>query len=138
MENEIWKICCPSCFLPPAVCLPALVSCAPMDTYRIMIVAGEPSGDAHAAALVNALRKAEPQAHFEFLGAAGPLMREAGVDAIVHTDDLAIMGLLEIGGALPKFWQAYKLLKRAALERTPATVILVAWPAFNFRLSHVF
>ena len=101
-----------------------------------MIVAGEPSGDAHAAALVQAIRKAEPQTQFEFFGAAGPLLRAAGVDAIVHTDDLAILGLLEIGGALPKFWQAYKLLKRAAIERQPDAVILVDWPDFNLRLAH--
>src|SRR6267154_1771569 len=61
--------------LPSSVCLLPLLSCAPMETYRIMIVAGEPSGDAHAAALVHALRKAEPQAQFEFFGATGPLLR---------------------------------------------------------------
>jgi lipid-A-disaccharide synthase len=101
-----------------------------------MIVAGEPSGDAHAAALVHALRAAEPQANFEFFGATGPLLRAAGVDPIVRTDDLAILGLLEIGSALPKFWQAYKLLKQAAIERQPDVVILVDWPDFNLRLAH--
>jgi len=106
-----------------------------METLRIMIAAGEPSGDAHAAALVDALRKAAPQTHFEFFGAAGPLLRAAGVDAIVRTDDLAIMGLLEVGRALPKFWRAFKQLKQAALERQPHTVILVDWPDFNFRLA---
>ena len=100
-----------------------------------MIVAGEPSGDAHAAALVNALYKTEPQTQFEFFGAAGPLMRESGVNAIVPTDDLAILGLLEIGGALPKFWRAYKLLKQAAIERQPDVVILVDWPDFNLKLA---
>src|SRR6266850_7827200 len=82
-----------SCLLPPAPA--SLLSCAPVETYRIMIVAGEPSGDAHAAALVRAIRKAEPQAHFEFFGATGELLRAAGVEAIVRTDDLAILGLLE-------------------------------------------
>ena len=106
-----------------------------METYRIMIVAGEPSGDAHAAALVHALRKAGPQAHFEFFGATGPLLRAAGVDAVVRTDDLAIMGIVEVAGALPKFWQAYKLLKRAAIERHPDAVILIDWPDFNLRLA---
>ena len=48
-------------------------------------------------------------------GATGALMREAGVEAIVHSDDLAIMGLAEIAGALPKFWRAFQALKRAAL-----------------------
>ena len=44
-----------------------------------MIVAGEPSGDAHAAALVNALKEAATNIDFEFFGATGPLMRAAGV-----------------------------------------------------------
>jgi lipid-A-disaccharide synthase len=101
-----------------------------------MIVAGEPSGDAHAAALVQALRKGEPQTQFEFFGATGPLLRAAGVESIVRTDDLAIVGLLEIGRALPKFWRAFKQLKHAALERQPDAVILVDWPDFNLKLAH--
>src|SRR6267142_6225380 len=106
-----------SCLLPTAHC-PRL-SCAPMKACRLMIVAGEPSGDAHAAALVNALRKAEPQTQFEFFGATGPLLRAAGVESVVRTDDLAIMGLLEIARVLPKFWRAFKLLKQAAIKKQP-------------------
>jgi len=100
-----------------------------------MIVAGEASGDAHAAVLVHALRDAAPQAGLDFFGATGPLLRAAGVDSIVRSDELAILGLLEIGGALPKFWRAYKLLKRAAIERKPDAVILVDWPDFNLKLA---
>ena len=100
-----------------------------------MIVAGEPSGDAHAASLVNALRAVEPETKLEIFGATGPLMRAAGVESIVRSDDLAIMGLLEIGRALPKFWRAYKLLKQAAIEHKPAAVVLVDWPDFNLKLA---
>lgn len=107
-----------------------------MKACRLMIVDGEPSGDAHAAALVDALRKAEPETQFEFFGATGPLLRAAGVESIVRTDDLAIMGLLEIGRVLPKFWRAFKLLKQAAIERQPHAVILVDWPDFNLKLAH--
>lgn len=103
--------------------------------YKFMIVAGEASGDAHAASLVQALRAAEPQIQFDFFGATGPLMRAAGVDSVVRSDDLSILGLLEIGRALPKFWRAYKLLKQAALERSPDAVILVDWPDFNLKLA---
>lgn len=106
-----------------------------MEKHRLMIVAGEASGDAHAAALVQALRATAPDAEFEFFGATGPLMRAAGVDSIVASDDLAILGLLEIGRALPKFWRAFKLLKQAALERQPDAVILVDWPDFNLKLA---
>jgi lipid-A-disaccharide synthase len=100
-----------------------------------MIVAGEASGDAHGAALVNALRAAAPQAQLDFFGATGPLLRTAGVDSIVRSDDLAILGLLEIGSALPKFWKAFKLLKQVAIERKPDAVILVDWPDFNLKLA---
>jgi lipid-A-disaccharide synthase len=105
------------------------------DHLRLMIVAGEASGDAHAAALVNALRKAGPENELDFFGATGPLMRAAGVESVVNTDALSILGLVEIGSALPKFWRAFKLLKRAALERKPAAVILVDWPDFNLKLA---
>jgi lipid-A-disaccharide synthase len=100
-----------------------------------MIIAGEASGDAHAAALVQSLRAAAPDAQLDFFGATGPLLRAAGVESIVSSDDLAILGLLEIAGALPKFWRAFQLLKRAALERKPDAVILVDWPDFNLKLA---
>jgi lipid-A-disaccharide synthase len=100
-----------------------------------MIVAGEASGDAHAAALVRALRDTAPDGELDFFGATGPLLREAGVESIVRSDDLAILGLLEIARALPKFWRAFKLLKQAAIERKPDAVILVDWPDFNLKLA---
>ena len=102
---------------------------------NLMIVAGEPSGDAHAAALVRALREATPEVRLEVFGATGPLLRAAGVDSVVNSDDLSILGLLEIGRALPKFWRAFRILKRAAIERKPDAVILVDWPDFNLRLA---
>ena len=100
-----------------------------------MIVAGEPSGDAHAAALVNALRKREK--HLECFGATGPLMRAAGVETVVDSDELAIMGILEVTHALPKFLTAFRQLKQAALEKSPDAVVLVDWPEFNLRLATV-
>jgi len=62
-------------------------------------------------------------------------MRAAGIDSIVNADELAILGLWEIGQALPKFWRAFGELKRAATERKPDAVILVDWPDFNLRLA---
>jgi lipid-A-disaccharide synthase len=98
-----------------------------------MIVAGEPSGDAHAAALVNELRKREPR--LECFGATGPLMRASGVETVVDSDELAIMGILEVTHALPKFLKAFRQLKQAAFERSPDAVVLVDWPEFNLRLA---
>src|SRR5215813_6383295 len=98
-----------------------------------MIVAGEPSGDAHAAALVNSLRQREKD--LMCFGATGPLMRAAGVETIVDSDELAIMGILEVTRALPKFLHAFRQLKQAALQRSPDAVVLVDWPEFNLRLA---
>ena len=105
------------------------------EQLRLMIVAGEPSGDAHAAALVRALRDEAPLTQFEFFGATGALMRKAGVEEIVRADELAIMGIIEVGRVLPKFWRAYRRLRRAATERRPDAVVLVDWPEFNLRLA---
>jgi lipid-A-disaccharide synthase len=105
------------------------------ERLRLMIVAGEDSGDAHAASLVGALRERAPGTLFEFFGATGRRMREAGVESVVREDDLAITGLLEIGRALPRFWRAYRALLRAAAERRPDAVVLVDWPDFNLRLA---
>jgi lipid-A-disaccharide synthase len=107
----------------------------PPVSHKLMIVAGEPSGDAHAASLVRALLAAAAEGQMDFFGATGPLMRAAGVESIIHSDDLSIVGLLEIGRVLPKFWRAFKSLKQAAIERKPDAVILVDWPDFNLRLA---
>ncbi|HYT49705.1 MAG TPA: lipid-A-disaccharide synthase [Pyrinomonadaceae bacterium] len=106
-----------------------------MSSLRIMIVAGEPSGDAHAASLVRALRETAPETRFEFFGSTGAQMRDAGVNSVVNADQLAILGLWEIGRALPKFWRALADLKAAAIDRKPDGVILVDWPDFNLRLA---
>ena len=100
---------------------------------KLMIVAGEPSGDAHAAALVSALREREQR--LECFGATGPLMRAAGVETVVDSDELAIMGILEVTHALPKFLKAFRQLKQAAVEKSPDAVVLVDWPEFNLRLA---
>jgi lipid-A-disaccharide synthase len=105
------------------------------ESFRLMLVAGEESGDAHAASLVGALRERAPGASFELFGATGARMREAGVESVVREDDLAITGLAEIARALPRFWAAYRALKRAALERRPDAVVLVDWPDFNLALA---
>jgi len=106
------------------------------NPLRLMIVAGEASGDAHAAALVSALRASAPESQFDFFGSTGAQMRAAAVDSVVRADDLAILGLWEIARALPKFWRAFRELKRAAATRKPDAVILVDWPDFNLRLAH--
>jgi lipid-A-disaccharide synthase len=62
-------------------------------------------------------------------------MRAAGVETVVDSDELAIMGILEVTRVFPKFLAAFRQLKQAALERSPDAVVLVDWPEFNLRLA---
>ncbi len=100
-----------------------------------MIIAGEASGDAHAAKLAEALCTESPETDFEFFGATGQKMRGAGVETVLDADNLAIVGLPEIARALPMFWKAFRLLKSEAIRRKPDVVILVDFPDFNLKLA---
>ena len=62
-------------------------------------------------------------------------MREAGVETIVNSDELAIMGIVEVGRVFSKFLSAFRKLKAAAIQRSPDAVVLVDWPEFNLRLA---
>jgi lipid-A-disaccharide synthase len=105
------------------------------QSVRLMIVAGEASGDKHGAKLVAALRSLRPDLPLEFFGSGGEEMCAAGVETLVDIREVAIMGLLEVSRALPKFLQVFRRLRRAARERDPALVILIDWPEFNLRLA---
>src|SRR4028119_414943 len=106
-----------------------------MKTVRLMIVAGEASGDAHAAHLVEKLREIAPHVTFEFFGLTGEKMRAHDVETVVAADDLAIIGLLEVGRALPRFRRIFQTLKQVACERKPDAVVFVDFPEFNLRLA---
>ncbi|MGI9107073.1 MAG: lipid-A-disaccharide synthase [Pyrinomonadaceae bacterium] len=129
---------CLACRSPLRCCYYSAMSGQARAKLRLMIVAGEPSGDAHAASLVRALREGAPGMEFEFFGSTQREMRAAGVESIVGADELAIVGLMEIGRVLPEFWRAYQKLKRAGIERQPDAVVLVDWPDFNLRLARYF
>ncbi|MEP7338189.1 MAG: lipid-A-disaccharide synthase [Acidobacteriota bacterium] len=105
------------------------------DPTRLMIVAGEASGDKHGAKLAAALQALQPNLTFEFFGAGGDEMRAAGVETLVDAREVAIMGALEVARALPKFLRVFRRLRDAANERKPQLVVLIDWPEFNLRLA---
>lgn len=102
---------------------------------KIMIVAGEASGDAHAAKLVRALRELAPETDFEFFGATSHQLRAANVEEIVNADDFSVVGLPEIAKALPMFWKDFQKLKQTARLRKPDAAVLVDFPDFNLKLA---
>ncbi len=100
---------------------------------KFLVVAGEASGDKHAARVVQELAVLFPEA--DFYGAAGPKMRDAGVRDVIRSDELSIVGLIEIAKALPLFLRARRDLLRAARAERPDAAILVDFPDFNLKLA---
>jgi lipid-A-disaccharide synthase len=103
-------------------------------TPTILLSAGEASGDLHGAALARALRRQWPDVRLYGLG--GPLMQEAGVELMAHTDQLAIMGFVEVLRHLPYFAGLMRRVQASLHERRPSLVIPIDYPGFNLRLAH--
>lgn len=99
----------------------------------IMILAGEVSGDMHAAGLVRALRQADPS--LTFFGIGGSLMREAGVETYYDVKDLAVLGIVEVLKRIFFFRKVFRHMERLAREKRPDGVILVDYPGFNLRFA---
>ena len=104
-----------------------------MAARKILVSAGEASGDLYAAGLVERLRERWPQA--EFFGCAGPRMRQAGVRAVVDALELAVVGLVEVLTHIPRVYGLYRRLWRAAREERPQLAILTDSPDFHLRLA---
>lgn len=104
-----------------------------MRDGRILIVAGEHSGDLHAASVVQELLRRAP--HLTVEGIGGDLMRQAGVRLHAHAGDLAVVGIVEVAARLPAIWRAYRSMIRCLRDRRPDLVILVDFPDFNLRLA---
>ena len=100
---------------------------------RVLIVAGELSGDMHAAGLVRALRRRLDA--MECYGIGGDALQREGVEIIRHARDMAVMGFLELIPKLAFFRRAFRDLLRLAAERRPDVVLLVDYPGFNLRFA---
>ncbi len=102
---------------------------------KILIVAGEPSGDLHGSEVAKALLRRDPE--INIYGVGGNKLKSAGVRIMFNSDDLAVVGITE---ALEKFGlirNVFKRLKRSLTEDPPDLVILIDYPEFNLRLARV-
>lgn len=100
---------------------------------NILIVAGEASGDLHAADLISEIKKLN--AEIQFFGLGGEKMQEQGVALSFNMTELAVVGLFEVLRNLNKFKKIFHdLLKKVDVEK-PDLAILVDYPGFNLRLA---
>jgi len=104
--------------------------------HRVLVVAGEASGDLHGANLIRAAREHAPG--LSFFGVGGRQMARAGCDILVSADDLAVMGLVEVAGRLPVIRKAFRRLSRILQgDNRPDLLLLIDYPGFNLRLARV-
>ncbi|KPJ49119.1 hypothetical protein AMJ40_06285 [candidate division TA06 bacterium DG_26] len=99
---------------------------------KVLISAGEPSGDLHASTLIREVRKTEA---VEFYGLGGDKMKDAGCTLLYDYAGLSIVGFSEIFSRLSKLREVTRILNRFIHEEKPALVILVDYPGFNLRIA---
>ncbi len=100
---------------------------------KVLISAGEASGDLYTASLVEALRRRHPG--LDFFGCAGPRMQKAGVRQVVDARHLSVVGLVEVLAHIPRIYREYRKLLELARREKPALAILTDSPDFNLRLA---
>jgi len=98
-----------------------------------MIIAGEASGDLHAAKLVQSVSQRLPDVRF--FGIGGRSMREAGVDILVDSAELAVVGLIEVLAHRKVIFGALNQMREILRKDPPDLLILTDYPEFNMRLA---
>ena len=97
------------------------------------MVAGEPSGDTYGAQVIHRLRERDPELYF--FGIGGREMERAGVKLLGRCEEMAVVGIVEAVGKLPKVIKVWRRLKRAIELLKPKLSILIDYPGFNLRLA---
>ncbi len=100
---------------------------------KLYIVAGEVSGDLHAANLMKAIY--EQQAEISFKGVGGDKMIAQGLDCTIHIRELNVMGLTEVLKNIYRVRRILQQVKRDILSSKPDAIVLVDYPGFNIQLA---
>lgn len=99
----------------------------------IWIMAGESSGDLYGARIASELRRISPGVRIAGMG--GVEMRKAGVDILVDSSELGVVGLIEVLGNLFTFIRILLFFTREAARQRPDAVVMVDYPGFNIRFA---
>ncbi len=106
---------------------------------RILISAGEASGEFYGAKLMEALRcqlsHQTPPPDLEFFGVGGDQMRAAGCDLLVEAREIAVVGIVEVIKHIPLIYRRFRQVVREAERRQPDAAVLIDFPEFNLRLA---
>jgi len=102
---------------------------------KILIIAGEASGDLHGANLVKELKGLDPS--LEIFGVGSKRMREAGVELLADAAEISVVGATEVLTHLGAIWRVYDRLKRFIRTERPDLLILIDFPDFNILVGKV-
>jgi lipid-A-disaccharide synthase len=102
---------------------------------KIMIVAGEASGDLHGSGVIKAVRGLDPGIRVYAMGSEQ--MRRAGAEILIDSSRLAVVGIAELWGRMAGLLKAYWNLKKFIKENRPDLLILIDFPDFNLSLAGV-
>src|SRR5687767_15993783 len=100
---------------------------------EILFVAGEASGDLHAAGVAAAIRRREPDRPMAGIG--GSRMRDAGVTLLEDVERMAVMGFVEVIRHIPRHWLLLRNLRERLDRQTTGLVTLIDYPGFNMRVA---
>ncbi|MFW6386381.1 MAG: lipid-A-disaccharide synthase [Bacillota bacterium] len=106
-----------------------------MNKGRIMVVAGEASGDMHAARIVRELKDRKPE--LEFFGMGSTQMAEAGVEILIDPLEVSTIGFADALPNLKTHLEHLKILKRRMKHKQPDVVLLVDYSGFNMVMARV-
>ena len=106
-------------------------------SQTIFLSAGEASGEHYGTLLAAALERQLVAANLSatFFGMGGARMEAAGVECVVRSEEMAVMGLTEVVRHLPHIWCEFRKLKRTIRERRPNVAVLIDFPEIHFRLA---
>ncbi len=102
---------------------------------KVMVAAGEVSGDMYGGALIAALRARFPGRRLEVRGMGGEAMRAAGAELLFHTDALGAMGIVEVLAKLRFFRRALREMVALAREWRPDLLVTLDYYSFNVALA---
>lgn len=103
------------------------------NPLKLYLIAGEASGDLHAANLMKALRKEDETIDFRFWG--GDLMEKEGGKPVKHIRDLAFMGFIEVVMNLKTILSNIRFCKTDIEVYQPDALVLIDYPGFNLRIA---
>lgn len=104
-----------------------------MRSPRLLVVAGETSGDMHGARLFSELRRQRPE--IEGFGLGGSELEAAGLDLLARSSEIAVVGLLEALTVLPRAHRIFHRILSEVERRPPDAAVLIDSPDFNLRLA---